>query len=98
LDALPRVRDAVEGKEIDDVALLEADPAQLHPADLRFRTADRVARLLPGDATGLPQAPQLGAEEHPGHGGSGGRAVIVVSRRHWSTFRVLTPSSDSGTG
>src|SRR5260370_40468409 len=61
--ALPLVVDAVHGEEVDDIAFLETDPPEFHPADLRFRGADAVAGFLPGNSLGLAQPAQLGSEQ-----------------------------------
>ena len=61
-----RVADELGVREqVGDVALLEADPAELHPADLRFGGADRIARRLARDPPRLTQSPELRAEQHP---------------------------------
>jgi hypothetical protein len=53
--ALAVLPDAVEGEQVGDVALLEADAAQLHPADLRLRGADLPAGGLAGDPLALSE-------------------------------------------
>src|SRR5580700_7512555 len=76
--ALGVVVDPVQGEQIDDVALLEPDPPQLHPADLGLRGPDAVARVLAGDALGLTQPAQLGAEQYSAYG----RAAARLNRDH----------------
>jgi hypothetical protein len=58
------VLDAVQLEQIGDIALLDRDPAELHPADLRLGAPDRPAGLIAGDAFGLAQAPEPGAQLH----------------------------------
>ena len=47
--AAKAAEDALAVSYAADVADLEADPAEFEPADLRLRTADRPARVGPGD-------------------------------------------------
>lgn len=89
---LVRVGDAVQGQQVGDVALLEADAAELHAADLRMGAADLVARLLGGDAAGLAQPPQLCAEENAQDGGAAAARIIdqpsgriTLGRRCWGS-------------
>jgi hypothetical protein len=57
------VGDAVEGEEIGDVAFLEPDPPELHPADLGVGTPDQVAGVVAGDALGLAEPAQLRTQQ-----------------------------------
>jgi hypothetical protein len=57
-------RDTVESQQVGDVTLLEGDPPEFQPADLRLRGPDDVARLLSGKPLGLPKAPKLCADQH----------------------------------
>ena len=63
--ALLAVGDTVEGKEVAHIALLEADPAMFHPADLGVRAADGFRGLLSGNSPRLAQPVQLAAEHQP---------------------------------
>ena len=54
-------------EQVDDVALLEADPAQLQPADLGAGRADPVPGIVTGDPPGLTQLAQLGTEKDTQH-------------------------------
>ena len=83
------VRDAVPDEQVGDVALLESDLAEFHATDLRLGAADQVPGLLAADTPGLPEPAELGAQEHPGHGRSSGRAVILLRRRHLVALRTL---------
>jgi hypothetical protein len=56
------VVDAVEREQVGDVAFLEADAAEFHPADFGLRRANGPAGLVTGDALRLPQAAQAGAK------------------------------------
>jgi hypothetical protein len=56
------VGDAVEGKEVAHIALLEADPAVFHPADLGMRAADSLSGLLGGYSARLTQPVQMAAK------------------------------------
>jgi hypothetical protein len=62
------VGDTVQGKQVDDIAVLEADLAVLQPVDLPLRGPDRLAGLLAGEARLGPQAAQLRADQHPSDG------------------------------
>src|SRR6202008_3046113 len=84
--ALVLVLYAVHREQVDDVSLLEADPAELHPADLRVRAADRVAGVGAGDLRGLTQAAELGAEHDP----SGRRRTADVVRSGRGDFLRAT--------
>src|SRR5690606_42011162 len=64
--------DAVAGEQVGHVAFLEDDAAELQPADLRGRRADRLARALTADARRLALAPQGPTEADAEHGGAGG--------------------------
>jgi hypothetical protein len=55
MSRIGRVRDAVETEQVGDVALLETDPAQFHPADLGLGRADRIAGVLAAQPLGLTQ-------------------------------------------
>jgi hypothetical protein len=68
---------AVQREQVDDVAFLEADPAQLHPADLRLRGADRITGLGPGQAPFLAQSPQVRADQDPDGRGCVARTVLL---------------------
>jgi hypothetical protein len=50
---LDLVADAVQREEVDDIAFLESNPAQLEPAHLRLGGTDRVAGRAARDAGGL---------------------------------------------
>jgi len=52
---------AVKFQQVGHVAQLEAGPAQLEAADLGRRCADRLARVLPRDASILAKVAQFGA-------------------------------------
>jgi hypothetical protein len=69
------VVDAVHRQQVDDVAFLETDAAELHAADLRVRAANVVARLGTGDLGCLPKAAQLCAE----HDAPGGRRTGLIA-------------------
>ncbi len=70
------VGDAVQAEQVRDVALLEADPAVLHPADLGPGGPDLVAGLVGRQPGGLAQAPKLDSQEHP----QDGRAAAGLAR------------------
>ena len=59
---------AVQLEQVGDVTLLEADPAQFHPADLGTGRADGVSGLFAGDPSHLAQHAQLGAQEDTQNG------------------------------
>jgi len=71
--ALPLVVDAVHGEQVHDIAFLETDAPELHPADLGLRGADPVARLLPGDSPRFAEPAQLGSEQDATDGGTAAR-------------------------
>src|SRR5262249_32630568 len=73
--ALLDVLDPVQSEQIGDVALLEPDPAQLHPADLGLRSANRVPGLLPAQALGQPQSTKTRSELDPAHGRTATRSL-----------------------
>jgi hypothetical protein len=79
LGAFRLVAHPVEGEQVGDVALLEADASQLETADLRGRGADRFPGLLAGDARRLPLAAQRPAETDPQDGRP--RRPALISRR-----------------
>ena len=60
--------DAVVGQQVEHVDLTDRVPAELDPADLRLRPADRPRCFLRGDAAALPEPPQLGSQQDPQHG------------------------------
>src|SRR6185295_5560486 len=93
---------AVQGKEVAHIALLKADPAMLHPADLGVRAADGFRSLLSGNSPRLAQSVQLVAEHEPLDGrtararakNAGGNVPGRVFRRdhrHSSHRRTLDP-------
>jgi len=83
LRALLGVLHAVKGEQVLHVAFLEADPAALHPAQLRFRPADAVRGLAPADPGALAKSAQLGAEDEPAHRRSGRRFLMrIVEHGH----------------
>ena len=55
---------AVEREQILDVALLEAHPPELHPADLGLGRPDLPAGVLPADPLRLAEPAQVRAEQH----------------------------------
>src|SRR6185437_7519293 len=65
---LRQIVDAVELEQVSDVAFLERDPAEFHPADLGSRGANVVAGVVARDARALAQPPELSAEQHPEYG------------------------------
>src|SRR5215207_731056 len=75
---LGRVVELVEGQQIVDVAHLEADPAELEPADLGLRAADRPAGVGAADVGVLAHPAEVGAEHDP----QGGRAARRPLLRH----------------
>ena len=85
------VGDAVQGEQVGDVTFLEADPAELHPADLGLGGADLPTGSLAADPLRLSQPAQVSAEQHPQNGRPTGRPALRQSRRH-----VLTPSCQLG--
>src|SRR6266511_1826963 len=66
--------DAVQGEQVGDVAFLEADSPQFHPADLGFGSPDQVPGVLAADALGLAKSAQLGAEHDAQDSRPAGRA------------------------
>ena len=56
---------AVQGEQVLDVPVLEADPAVLHPADLRMRATDGLRGLLGSDLPGLTESAELGSQDDP---------------------------------
>ncbi|GAA0949164.1 hypothetical protein GCM10009554_47480 [Kribbella koreensis] len=74
--ALFGVVDAVQREQVADVAFLETDPAQLHPADLGLRRADLPAGIGPGDSGRLTHSPQVCAEDDPQRGRPAWRARL----------------------
>ena len=62
LDLSPAVN-PVQGQQVGEVPVLEADPAKLQTAHLRVRGADLPARILQRDVLGLAQLAQLRAEQ-----------------------------------
>src|SRR5699024_1181158 len=67
---LGTVGDPVQLQQILDIAQFEADTAELHPADLRSRGTNRLARGLPGATPSFTVPTELVAEEHTPHGGA----------------------------
>lgn len=65
-----RIGDSVESEEIDEIAFLEPDPAQLHPTDLGIGGADLVACGLAADPARLPPPAQLPTNGHAQDGGT----------------------------
>src|SRR5690606_26238283 len=55
---------SIQLEQVRDVAFLEADPPQLHPADLRLGGPDRPARRLAGDSAGFSKLTQPGTQLH----------------------------------
>src|SRR6266511_202192 len=72
--ALVLMDDAVQGEQVGDVAFLEADSPQFHPADLGFGSPDQVPGVLAADALGLAKSAQLGAEHDAQDSRPAGRA------------------------
>ena len=65
--ALVARADPVEGQQVGDVALLEPDPAVLHPADLRVRAADARGGPLGRHACLFAEPAQVAAEHEALH-------------------------------
>ena len=74
---LARVLDAVQLEQVGDVAFLEADPAELHPADLGLGGADRVAGL--SRVTPLARRRRAGARPAAAGGPSSRRCPSPVT-------------------
>ena len=60
--------DPVQREQVEHVDLADRVPAELDPADLGLRRADLAGRLTRGDASGLAEPPQVGAEQDAQHG------------------------------
>ncbi len=94
------VTDPVEAEQVRHVALLEAGPAQLEPADLGPRRPDRVPGAVPGDPRGLAEPAQPRAEEQANHRRAD-LAVVNDARflRSWrAPRRVQCPRSRCESG
>src|SRR5690606_16875540 len=87
------VGDAVEREQVCDVALLEPDLAQLHPADLGLGRPDLPAGGLPGDALRLAQPAELCAQQDTAHGRT---AVLELDARHFPCLRTYVQPTATG--
>src|SRR5947209_18722013 len=81
------IGNAVETKQVRDVAIPEADPAELHAADVRVGRPDRVGGRCCGDTPRFTQPTQLSAQ----HNTQRGRPRR--SPRTGPTTRILRPPS-----
>src|SRR5690625_3347993 len=94
---LDLVGDAVQLQQVLDIADLEADPSQFHPADLRFRTPDVVARLAAGHPARLTRLAEFGSEQHtPDCGTAPPLQTSYVHSRSLPTDRFPRPDRCSG--
>src|SRR3712207_369997 len=81
------VVDPVEGQQVGDVTLLEADPAEFHAAGFGPRRADLPAGVVAAQALALPQPAQLRTEQDAKHGGAAAWRLILLTRGHRSYLR-----------
>jgi hypothetical protein len=65
--ALADIGHAVEGEQVGDVPLLEADPAMLESADLGTGSPDLVTGIFRRDAGRLTQLTELATKQHAEH-------------------------------
>src|SRR6202000_1489068 len=83
-------------EQVDDVPLLEADPAQFQPADLGPGRADPVPSVVTGNTPGLAQFAKLGAEKNTQHRRATARMAgnHPSTPRHWIRHRRPCPPPD----
>jgi hypothetical protein len=88
--ALLLVVQPVQAEQVLDVALLETDPAEFHPADLRFGGADLPAGVLPADPLRLAQAAQMSTQQHAQRGGTAAGSVrLLLHLGHSPDLRLV---------
>jgi hypothetical protein len=84
------VRHAVQRQQVRDIALLEADPAQLHSADLGAGRSDLPAGSVSADVLGLAQPSQLTSEQDAEDRRAAARRVVLLAARHHASRFACT--------